>query len=489
MRKYSTWDKLVTFVVGKALLPLDLLRSGDGDRLGFLRELNETQFLPLSQLRDLQSERLRALVHHAWQHCPFYKRQMQCAGLIPSDLSTVSDILDFPMLSKAEIQSHRHEMVATNQAIGNLVTNQTGGSTGEPISFFLDRRRLNLRAAATMRHDSWAGCIPGSRIAALWGASRDIASPTWKSRLRSAFLGSSLVLDASRLNDDAFLAFDRRLKRFRPHHLIAYAKCIALFARFLQENRLTPYSPCSIITSAETLLDDDRALVEATFGCPVYNRYGCREVSVIASECENRCGLHQCAEHLLVELGDPISQDGSPSQLREVIVTDLMNYAMPLIRYRIGDFATAESGSCACGRGLPRLSTICGRITEFIQGTDGQLISGVFLATYLVARFPAAGRITITQETRSEVIFHVSRQLDADSSSQLLRLARDYLGSSMCVQIVVGKSIETSPSGKFTYCRSSVTQNTFKQIKLPPDVNRDSKNDSPENRPIANGAK
>src|SRR5262249_29218268 len=133
------------------------------------------------------------------------------------------------------------------------------------------------------------------------------------------------------------------------------------------------------------------------FGCRVFNRYGCREVSVIASECPEHDGLHTMAEGLFIE----VVKGARPAQAGEIgsiLVTDLFNRAMPLIRYRIGDLGAWEEGTCACGRGLPRLRSVAGRVTDFLVGADGRLVSGVFLATYLVAQRPSLGQVQIHQE-------------------------------------------------------------------------------------------
>ena len=210
-----------------------------------------------------------------------------------------------------------------------------------------------------MRHDEWAGRRLGDRVALIWGAPTDFSSSTLKSRLRQWFEGPQLWLNTGRLCVDEFAEFNRRLRDFRPTIILGYANSLALFARFLSENERPTCSPKAIISSAEILSEEARAAIQLVFGCPVFNRYGCREVSVVASECEQHQGLHIMAEGLYVEIVDRNGHPVTEGEVGDILVTDLLNYGMPLIRYRIGDrglghlaSARADAECPACSRWL-----------------------------------------------------------------------------------------------------------------------------------------
>ncbi len=213
-----------------------------------------------------------------------------------------------------------------------------------------------------------------------------------------------------------------------------------------------------MITSAEVLEAADRELLESVFGCPVFNRYGCREVSVIASECPSHRGLHVMAEGLYVEIETP---DGpaAPGQVGSILVTDLLNPAMPLIRYRIGDMGSWAPGVCPCGRHLPRLEHVAGRVTDFLVGCTGQLVSGVFLATYVVAQRPSLGQVQIHQRRAGHLTWKLrpGPGFDADADADYLRRAtREHLGSGATADIEPVREFPPSPSGKFLFSQSSV---------------------------------
>ena len=398
----SLYQKLVRHV----FFPLSLWRSGETAQLRFLKEFERTQYLPEAALRHLQWSRLQTLLEHAYLRCSFYRRRFELAGLFPADIRSLDDLRALPPLEKRDIQGLGSEMMARDWPAADLIRNQTGGSTGTPVTFYLDRTRKCSRAAATLRHNRWAGWEYGDRTAVIWGAPRDKPADGWRSRLRGWLLREPLWLDAASLTERSMDEFHAALLRYRPRVIQAYARSAVLFARYLEVRGLTPHRPHAIITSAEVLEDDERNLLERVFGCGVFNRYGCREVSVIASECEAHAGLHTMAEGLYLEIETP-NGPARPGESGDILVTDLLNFAMPLIRYRIGDVGSWAAGLCPCGRGLPRLERIAGRVTDFLVGDDGRLVSGAALTINIVANRPSLGQVQIRQHEKGAVVFRV----------------------------------------------------------------------------------
>ena len=292
-------------------------------------------------------------------------------------------------------------------------------------------------------------------------APRDLPSNAWRSRLFNALMGQQIFLDTGHLDEPKMVAFQEALIRFRPKIIQAYAQSLALFARILRERGWKPPRPDAIVTSAEVLEPADRRLIEDVFGCPVFNRYGCREVGVIASECPAHQGMHTAAEGLLVEIvhgNDPVA----PGESGAILVTDLLNQAMPLIRYRIGDMGVWEEGQCPCGRGLPRLRQVSGRVTDFLVGSDGRLVSGVYLATYVVARRPSLGQVQIRQEEAGKVRYRIKPGPSFQGRDDLDYLeseTRRYLGEGTLVDWEFTDNLGPEPSGKYIFSRSLVAAN------------------------------
>src|SRR5262245_32968401 len=415
-------------LVRNALVPLALWRRGERRQLAYEREFDLTQHLSTDELRHLQWTRLQALLRHAHERCPFYRRRF--GDIRPGDLRCLEDLRRLPILEKRDIQEHGAEMIAQGWPADDLIRNQTGGSTGTPISFYLCKDRKCSRAAATLRHNAWAGWQVGDRAAVIWGAPRDQPGDSFRDRLRGTLVREPLWLDTSAVTEESLIAFHKQLWRYRPTVIQAYARSAVLFARYVAENRLTPYRPRSLVTSAEVLEPADRELLEEVFGCPVYNRYGCREFSVIASECPAHTGMHVMAEGLFVEIETPAGP-ARPGEMGSLLITDLLNPAMPMIRYRIGDLGSWASQPCPCGRRLPLLQEVAGRVTDFLVGGDGRLVSGVYLATYVVAQRPSLGQVQIVQTRAGEVVYRVcpGPGFDAAADGEYLRRAtREHLG-------------------------------------------------------------
>lgn len=452
-------------LVRNVFYPLSLIHRGELAQLHYLREFERTQFLSVDELRALQWRRLRKLLGHAYAQCPFYRARFDRARLKPNDLRELEDLRLLPVLEKRDVQEQGDNMVARNWPRGDLIANQTGGSTGTPISFYLSKARKCSRAAATLRHNRWAGWRVGDRAAVIWGAPCDRPADTWRARLRGTLLREPLWLDTANVTEASLAEFHTQLIRYRPRIIQAYARSAVLFARYLQAQRLTPYRPHALVTSAEVLEEEERRLLEEVFGCPVFNRYGCREVSVIASECAAQRGLHVMAEGLYLEIETPHGPT-QPGGMGSILVTDLLNRAMPLIRYRIGDLGAWADGSCACGRGLPRLERVAGRVTDFLVGCDGRLVSGVYLATYVVAQRPSLGQVQIRQQKIGAVTYRIKpgRDFHREQDLDYLRTTtRRYLGAEASIDVEIVDKLSAETSGKFLFSRSSVTPSFLSQ--------------------------
>jgi phenylacetate-CoA ligase len=275
-------------------------------------------------------------------------------------------------------------------------------------------------------------------------------------------MNRNLILDASSITEETMARFADSLKRFRPKVVLAYANVAALFARFLLDNSIEIPRPDSVISSAEMLVDEDKRLIEEAFGCKVYNRYGCREFAVIASECGQGRGMHIAAETFYVEFVAD-GKHATSEQFGKILITDLMNYAMPLIRYEIGDVGTPLEGPCACGRGLPLMEISGGRVTDFILSTRGELVSGVALATYAITNIDGIARVQVLQERPESVSVKLVKgpAYSPSSEEELIKRFKAFLGEDMNVKIAPVSEIPPTSSGKNLFSISTVARDRF----------------------------
>ncbi|MGH9162729.1 MAG: phenylacetate--CoA ligase family protein [Vicinamibacteraceae bacterium] len=431
------------------------VRKNRSARLAYLAEFERTQFQSADELRDQQWGQFRAVLRHAFDHCVFYRKKLSAVGMTPDDIRAPDDISKLPTTSKQEIQESLDELIADTVSRDSLIRDMTGGSTGFPLVFYYDKDRFDSRVGAMLRHDRWTGWNIGDAMAVLWGARRDLVGKSLKGRMRTRFIDRRIMLDASAIDEDRMHQFCHDLRRHRPQFILAYANTMALFARFVREVGEAPIQPRAIICSAELLTSENRALIESTFGCQVYNRYGSREFAVIASECSSHQGMHINAENLLVEVvpGRPASTDGEG----EILITDLKNYAMPMIRYRTMDVGRLMP-PCSCGRGLPVLELSGGRSTDFLTAISGQKVSGIAIATYVITNIPGIRQIQFVQQRPDGVLVRLAQGPDWSSETvrQLTARIRSFLGDAMTVDIELVSEIPLEQSGKYRFSISTI---------------------------------
>lgn len=415
----------------------------------YRREAERAQFLSPSDLAELQRQRLRDLLVHAYEHCPFYRKRFEQADVGPAEFEDPSCLRSIPVLTKTDIQQNMHGMLADNVAEEKRTRNQTGGSTGMPLQFYVDVERYDSRMASTVRHDSWAGYRPGDWCAYLWGARLDMLSAhrRWD-RIRNRMLYRRIELNTSSISEEDWEMFVAEVRKRRPKVMLAYANSAILFAERVRRSNLD-IRFTSIITTAEVLLPEQRREIEQTFGGKVFNRYGCREVSVIASECEQHSGMHVNADALLLEL---VPDAAVPEGAGKILVTDLLNRSMPLIRYEIGDVGRWAETKCPCGRGLPLLADVQGRITDFLTLTDGRKISGPSL-TLVVADMADVAQVQFVQKKIDAIVLRVvpGRGYGESTRNELRKRLDLYLKGLAVMDIEETESIQSEASGKYRF--------------------------------------
>jgi phenylacetate-CoA ligase len=439
--------------VERVLYPLDVKRRGSHE-LELLAKLERSQWFAPDLLHDLRLGALRKLLDHAARYVPFYQKRFADAGF---DISTVKDFDDLkrlPILTKRDIQEHRKELISTFFSPDDLVENHTGGSTGSPLVFYHHKERLDSRQAATFRHNRWAGYKVGCKAAILWGHQHDISLyRSFKARLRNLLIDRQLICDSGSFSEETLSQFTRDFRRFRPEIILAYANSLGMVVDYCTAKKIELPRPRGIITSSEVLTDENRARIESYFEVKVFDRYGSRETSVLASECEAHDGLHINAENLHLEFIKH-GKDVEPSVVGEIIVTDLGNWAFPFIRYQIGDLGSPAEGVCRCGRTLPRMQMIAGRTTDFLCALDGRKVSGIALAIPLAAKVPGVRQVQIIQRERTTLIFNlvVDRSFDQSSLAQIREKVTFFFGEAMQFTLNYVEAIPKEPSGKYRFC-------------------------------------
>ena len=376
--------------------------------LAYLREYEQSQWRTLEETEALQWRKLKELVQHCWEHVPYYRELWPTLGIsAPGDIASPADYARLPVLTKPEIRAHFDKLIAPAFRDG-LLYKTTGGSTGEPLRFGYTRESYERRLSIMWRGYSWAGARLGQRTLYLWGT--PLGAQKRKDRMYHAAF-NRYMLNAFEMTEERMAEYADAVDRFRPETIVSYVAPIVKLAEWLIANGRRIHRPQRILGAAESLHESQRKIIEQAFGCPAYNTYGCREFMLIAAECEHRGGLHVNADHLKVELGD--AADAGPS---DVIVTDLHNYGMPLLRYANGDLATAGAGSCTCGRGLPLLASVDGRKLDALRTPDGRFVPGEYIV-YAFLYATGIKRYQVVQKRLDAFEIRIVRDRDFEPST------------------------------------------------------------------------
>ena len=413
--------------------------------------LSRSQWLAPDAMRDLQDEKLRRLIRHAYRNVPYYRARMQERGLGPEDIRSQADLAKLPFLTKADIKKHLYfDIMSDNHDKAEVLRIATSGSTGEPFVCFVDRTQLEVRWAATLRAQEWTGYRFGDAAVRLWHQTLGMTPSQIRKERLDAWFSNRTFVPVFALSEKNLAKMVELISGARPTLIDGYAEALDLLASFMRARGSVPVAPKGVMSSAQTLPASSRRTIESAFGCRVFDKYGSREFSGIAYECEAHDGHHVVSESLIVE----ILKDGRPAlpgEIGEVVITDLNNYCMPFLRYRIGDLAVAMDGSpCACGRGAPRIGAVEGRVQSIILGTDGQYLPGSFFSHYLKELDYAIRRFQVVQEERGRLRFRVVKggRYSEDILQEVLSTFRDHLGRDMVIDVEHVEDVEMVRTGK-----------------------------------------
>jgi len=420
----------------------------------YLREYERNQWLSADEIAALQWRKLKRLIEHCAAHVPYYQRRWRELGVAPADIRTLDDYAHLPLLTKQDIRDHRDELIAPALRPG-LLYKTTGGSTGEPLRFAYTRESNERRNAVMWRGYGWAGSRMGRRTLYLWGLPTSVPSrwKAFKEHSHHALFGRT-VLNSFHMTESNLSHYADRIERYRPEIIVGYVGPLVELASWLLATGRRLPAPASLITGAEALRDVQRAQLEQAFGCPAFNTYGCREFMLIASECEQRNGLHLTADHLLTEVvgATPASPAG------EVVVTDLHNDGMPFLRYANGDLAVPRHASCPCGRGLPMLSRIEGRRLDTIRTPDGRLLPGELFVTIFLD-IPGVKRFQFVQRTLDSLTLTLVRDADFDDATlaRVRSSVESAIGRDLTLHIGFADDIPVLANGKRRVTVSELT--------------------------------
>lgn len=394
-----------------------------------LDQLQESQYWTRAELTEFQNQKLRRLMQHVYMHVPYYRRVMDELNLVPEDFRETGDLQKLPVLTRQELRKNSAKLRSSAPPSGKPAVYKTGGTTGEPLEIWKDLEAVVWGNAAYYRGLGWAGYnFDRDRLALLFGGSLKAKRSVLRTRGFTA--GLNLSLSAFDITSDSLSEYYDRLRRFRPHFLKGYAGAVYLLAMKCLEANYNELNFEAAFTTSEQLPVSQRNIIESAFGCEVFDYYGCVEINSLGYECEFHQGYHIPEEHAVVEVVPEANVGVESHGCGALLLTDLDNYQMPLIRYKNGDAGTVLDEPCACGRKLRRIAPLMGRVADLLLRTDGTPVLGgiatyVFRETRLIREF-----CLIQEELRRCRLQYVSDDSDDEVADAIVVLKR-FLGADM----------------------------------------------------------
>ena len=445
---------LYTALCSRALFPLHERLKGH-DSVAMRQRLERSQWWPREAIEADRVARLRGFLTDAGTRVPYYRELFARHGFDPATVQSVADLARLPLLGKPEIRANADRIKADGH--GPLSRYNTGGSSGEPLIFFIGKDRVTHDVAAKWRATRWWGVDIGDPEMVVWGSPIELGAQDWVRRVRDKVLRTQL-LPAFEMSDAKVDAFIAAIRCQRPRMLFGYPSALTHIARHAQKRGVAMDDlgiKVAFVTS-ERLYDDQRATIARVFGCGVANGYGGRDAGFIAHECPAG-GLHLTAEDLIVEIIGPDGRPVPDGQPGEIVTTHLATRDFPFIRYRTGDVAVLDTAACACGRGLPLIKEIQGRSTDFVVAADGTVMHGLALI-YILRDLPGVQSFKIVQESleNTTVQLVVDEHFERGRSSDIVTAFQRRLGAGVAVDLQFVDSIAPEKSGKFRYVVSRV---------------------------------
>lgn len=447
---------LYTSLVSSVLFPAQEQLKGH-DTVAVRRDMEDVQWWPTAKIEALRNERLRALLVDIGQHVPYYRDAFRQLGFDPSKVTGVEDLQRLPFLTKSVIRANTEAL--KHDAARGLARFNTGGSSGEPLIFFIGKERVTHDVAAKWRATRWWDVDIGDPEIVVWGSPIELGAQDRVKMVRDKLMRTQLLpafeMSEARLDD-----FVATIRATRPKMLFGYPSALTHIARHAEKRgvAMTDLGIKVAFVTSERLYDDQRATISRIFGCRVANGYGGRDAGFIAHECPSG-SMHITADDLVVEIVDEAGRAQPPGVAGEIVVTHLATRDFPFVRYRTGDVGVLGSETCACGRGLPLLKEIQGRSTDFVVAADGTVMHGLSLI-YILRDLQGLKSFKVIQETRelTRVLLVTEPAFVPAQIDTIVAGFKQRLGAQVEVQVSLVDEIAAEKSGKFRYIVSHAVQ-------------------------------
>jgi phenylacetate-CoA ligase len=408
--------------------------------------IQQTQQWNTDQIQTYQWQQLKRLIHHAYENVPYYKKLFETRGIIPNDIKSLSDFQQLPFLTKELIQEHEFELKATNYPPSTFEETITGGSTGFPLRFYVEKGVWFAKHMAYIRTLlERADCSPFDKSVLLTGSQKP-----WEYRPFS----QTLVLSSFHMTDQNLPLYIKKIKRLQPRYIMGYPSAITLLATFIKNNNRDFPPLKAVFCYGETLYDWQREFLKTVLQCRVHSQYGHREQSVLAGTCEKSNLYHLFPDYGFVELidknGRPVTKE---NETGEIVATGFHTSIFPFIRYRTGDLAVYTTEQCECGRHYQLLKNIEGRVQDFVVSKTHRLIPFMGVHHLVAKSSENVKECQLYQKREGEIILHIVKRehFSEDDSTKILKNFQKRFDDEFTVRFHYVDSIPRTSRGKYQF--------------------------------------
>jgi phenylacetate-CoA ligase len=442
----------------KSVLQSLLRISGSGvpGELALISEIERSA----ERVAEVQRTRLAELLRHAWSQVPYYRDTLQACGAVRDGRVNLDRFSDIPLLTKEVIRAEGDRLRAKALPQGRKAyPNASGGSTGEPVRFWQDNGYWDATIAVRTYHFSTVGKQLGEREMKIWGNERDLFDGTlgWKATLQN-WAYNRRFEQCWHLPEAQIQKILRDIDEWKPKLLWCYRDGIDAVAKYVLHHGLRPHAPAAIVLGGATVYPYMVQVIEQAFHSPAISAYGSREVGAVACQCLERAGHHIATSSNVVETIDAagrsvVGQDG------ELVITPLTNYAMPFLRYRIGDRGRLTHDRCPCGRGFPLLESLSGRMIEVLVNAKGEQVDPIYFIQLVSVIFNRGfvRKFQVVQDEDGSLTLNVVLEASATQEAvqpnllEVLDKIRLVMGAGCPIEVKFVDDIPLSASGKHPY--------------------------------------
>jgi len=334
----------------------------------YLQCLLKRAYWSNEKLEDYQNKRLRNLVKYAYNYVPFYHNKLRELGLKPHDIKTKKDLNKLPIIQKSEIRENVRDMISVEFNIENLKMLSTSGSTGKPLFLYINNAENEFRKAKHLRANFGCGQKPRDRWITIIAPHHFSKSSNLQQIVRLFTpTAVSVFTDPSKQVS--------LIEKLNPDILDGYSSSLFVLAKELEKNGIDTIRPRSVIGGAELIDSYSREFIEKTFEAQFYDQYSSVELERMSWQCQVGKQYHIDADAIIMQFVDKNGEEVSSGERGEIVCTSLFNYAMPFIRYAIGDVGVPSDELCTCGRTLPLMKTVEGRKDSLIHLPNGRSLT------------------------------------------------------------------------------------------------------------------